>query len=94
METNRSQLGDDTAIGEEQRLPNVPIGRYDRLQGVPPISGSPAKQHGGEHSGAGHAAEGEHAAAGHAAGGEHGSGIHLASWRWSEYSSHVMFTGT
>jgi hypothetical protein len=34
---------------------------------------------------------GEHGHGGHEAG-SHG-GIHLASWRWEEYSNHVMFTG-
>ncbi len=53
----------------------------------------------------GHATQERHGEQGHVGGGVHGGhghgghdtgahgGIHLASWRWEEYSNHVMFTG-
>jgi hypothetical protein len=45
----------------------------------------------GEQGQVGGGVHGEHGHGGHEAG-AHG-GIHLASWRWEEYSNHVMFTG-
>ncbi len=49
---------------------------------------------GGDHSGHGEVGGGDHGEHGHGGheAGAHG-GIHLASWRWEEYSNHVMFTG-
>eukprot|EP00091_Calanus_sinicus_P013846 TRINITY_DN30754_c0_g1_i1.p1 TRINITY_DN30754_c0_g1~~TRINITY_DN30754_c0_g1_i1.p1 ORF type:complete len:169 (-),score=47.41 TRINITY_DN30754_c0_g1_i1:33-515(-) len=35
---------------------------------------------------------GDHGDGGHSDGGHHG-GIHLVSWRWSEFSSAIMFSG-
>jgi hypothetical protein len=48
----------------------------------------------GDHSGHGEVGGGDHGGHGHEGheAGAHG-GIHLASWRWEEYSNHVMFTG-
>ena len=36
--------------------------------------------------------DGDHGDGGHSDGGHHG-GIHLVSWRWSEFSSAIMFSG-
>jgi hypothetical protein len=52
----------------------------------------------GEHGGGGGHGHGGVGGHGHGGVGGHGhgeqhSGIHLASWRWGEYSSHIMFTG-
>jgi len=51
----------------------------------------------GGHSEHGHAGGGGRSEHGHVGGGGHEEGahggIHLASWRWEEYSSHLMFTG-
>ena len=42
---------------------------------------------GGGHGGGGNGA------GGHGGAGDHHGGVHLASWRWTEYSSAIMFTG-
>ncbi len=88
-----------------KRAVNQTVGPADLGHATQERHGEQGHVGGGDHSGHGEVVGDVHGEQGQVGGGVHGEhghgvheagahgGIHLASWRWEEYSNHVMFTG-